>query len=30
MIGSIRGTVLERTASGEALVEVGGVGYRAS
>ena len=30
MIGSIRGTVLERTASGEVLVEVGGVGYRAS
>ncbi|MES1241665.1 MAG: Holliday junction branch migration protein RuvA, partial [Acidobacteriota bacterium] len=30
MIGSIRGTVLERTPSGEVLVEVGGVGYRAS
>jgi Holliday junction DNA helicase RuvA len=30
MIGSIRGTVLERIASGEVLVEVGGVGYRAS
>jgi Holliday junction DNA helicase RuvA len=30
VIGSIRGTVLERTASGEVLVEVGGVGYRAS
>lgn len=30
MIGSLRGTVLERTASGEVLVEVGGVGYRAS
>jgi Holliday junction DNA helicase RuvA len=30
MIGSIRGTVLERTATGEVLVEVGGVGYRAS
>jgi holliday junction DNA helicase RuvA len=30
MIGSIRGTVLERTAGGEVLVEVGGVGYRAS
>jgi holliday junction DNA helicase RuvA len=29
MIGSIRGTVLERTPSGEVLVEVGGVGYRA-
>jgi Holliday junction DNA helicase RuvA len=29
MIGSIRGTVLERGASGEVLVEVGGVGYRA-
>jgi len=28
MIGSIRGTVLERTATGEVLVEVGGVGYR--
>jgi holliday junction DNA helicase RuvA len=28
MIGSVRGTVLERTASGEVLVEVGGVGYR--
>ena len=28
MIGSVRGTVIERTASGEALVEVGGVGYR--
>jgi Holliday junction DNA helicase RuvA len=28
MIGSVRGTVLERTAGGEALVEVGGVGYR--
>ena len=28
MIGSLRGTVLERDASGEALVEVGGVGYR--
>jgi holliday junction DNA helicase RuvA len=30
VIGSIRGTVLERTPSGEVLVEVGGVGYRAS
>ncbi len=29
MIGSIRGTVLERIARGEVLVEVGGVGYRA-
>jgi Holliday junction DNA helicase RuvA len=28
MIGSVRGTVLERTPVGEALVEVGGVGYR--
>ncbi len=28
MIGSVRGTVLERTPTGEALVEVGGVGYR--
>lgn len=28
MIGSIRGTVLDRSASGEVLVEVGGVGYR--
>ncbi len=28
MIGSVRGTVLERSASGEVLVEVGGVGYR--
>jgi len=28
VIGSVRGTVLERDASGEALVEVGGVGYR--
>ena len=28
MIGSVRGTVLERTMSGEVLVEVGGVGYR--
>jgi Holliday junction DNA helicase RuvA len=28
MIGSVRGTVLERTPNGEALVEVGGVGYR--
>jgi Holliday junction DNA helicase RuvA len=29
VIGSVRGTVIERTASGEVLVEVGGVGYRA-
>jgi len=29
MIGSLRGTVLERTATGEVLLEVGGVGYRA-
>ncbi len=28
MIGSVRGTVLERNAAGEVLVEVGGVGYR--
>lgn len=28
MIGSVRGSVLERLASGEVLVEVGGVGYR--
>lgn len=28
MIGSVRGTVLERTTGGEVLVEVGGVGYR--
>lgn len=28
MIGSVRGSVLERSASGEVLVEVGGVGYR--
>jgi Holliday junction DNA helicase RuvA len=28
MIGSVRGTVLERTVAGEVLVEVGGVGYR--
>lgn len=28
MIGSVRGTVLDRTAAGEVLVEVGGVGYR--
>lgn len=29
MIGSVRGTVIERTPNGEVLVEVGGVGYRA-
>lgn len=29
MIGSVRGTVIERGATGEVLVEVGGVGYRA-
>jgi Holliday junction DNA helicase RuvA len=28
MIGSVRGTVIERTVAGEVLVEVGGVGYR--
>ena len=28
MIGSVRGAVIERTASGEVVVEVGGVGYR--
>ncbi len=28
MIGSVRGEVLERAATGEVLVEVGGVGYR--
>ena len=28
MIGSVRGSVLERAATGEVLVEVGGVGYR--
>jgi Holliday junction DNA helicase RuvA len=28
MIGSVRGTVIERTMTGEILVEVGGVGYR--
>jgi Holliday junction DNA helicase RuvA len=30
VIGSVRGTVIERTTSGEVLVEVGGVGYRVS
>lgn len=29
MIGSLRGTLLERTNAGEVLVEVAGVGYRA-
>src|SRR6185369_13247486 len=28
VIGSVRGTVIERSTSGEVLVEVGGVGYR--
>jgi len=28
VIGSVRGTVVERTTNGEVLVEVGGVGYR--
>ena len=28
MIGSVRGTIVERSTSGEVLVEVGGVGYR--
>ncbi len=28
MIGSLRGIVLERTPTGEVLIEVGGVGYR--
>jgi Holliday junction DNA helicase RuvA len=28
MIGSLRGTVLERTTTGEVLLEVGGIGYR--
>ncbi len=28
MIGSLRGTLLDRTADGEVLVEVAGVGYR--
>jgi Holliday junction DNA helicase RuvA len=28
MIGSVRGTIVERTTSGELLIEVGGVGYR--
>jgi Holliday junction resolvasome RuvABC DNA-binding subunit len=28
VIGSVRGTVIERSTTGEVLVEVGGVGYR--
>jgi holliday junction DNA helicase RuvA len=28
VIGSVRGTIIERQANGEVLVEVGGVGYR--
>ena len=28
MIGSLRGTVLDRSVAGEVIVEVGGVGYR--
>ncbi len=28
MIGSVRGCIIERSASGEVLIEVGGVGYR--
>ena len=28
MIGSVRGTLLERLPSGEVLVEVSGIGYR--
>lgn len=28
MIGSLRGTVLDRSPSGEVIIEVGGVGYR--
>jgi Holliday junction DNA helicase RuvA len=30
MIGSLRGTLVDRPATGEVIVEVGGVGYRAS
>lgn len=30
MIGSLRGTVLDRPTTGEVIVEVGGVGYRVS
>ena len=29
MIGSVRGRLLDRSTSGEVLVDVGGVGYRA-
>ena len=29
MIGSLRGTLVDRSAAGEVLVDVGGVGYRA-
>ncbi len=29
MIGSLRGSVIDRTARGEVIVDVGGVGYRA-
>ena len=28
MIGSVRGTLLERWSTGEVLVEVAGIGYR--
>jgi holliday junction DNA helicase RuvA len=28
VIGSVRGTVIERTTTGDVLIEVGGVGYR--
>ena len=28
MIGSVRGTIIERTTAGDVLIEVGGVGYR--
>jgi Holliday junction DNA helicase RuvA len=28
MIGSVRGTIIERTTNGDVLIEVGGVGYR--
>ena len=30
MIGSLRGRLIDRSAEGEVLVEVGGVGYRAT
>ena len=30
MIGSLRGTLIDRPAPGEVIIEVGGVGYRAS